>query len=448
MRRAVRYGWMPLVALGATVALENGERQSLAQAADGIQARFGVSDAMIGWLPFAMIVVGVVGAFPIGILADRARRTWLLAVAVVVWTVCMGLTGLAGTYLLLFLARLGVGAVEATGPAAVSLIADYYPVKSRARMMSLYQSGALLGSVVGLVLGGVVVDLWGWEWAFWMWVPLGLLVTVFIARQPEPARGDHDAEFEADLALTMPGGTEVGDLANITGLLPEPTRVGTLDYRTATHREVGRELLRIPSMWFGVLALTVSQLLLNGLQFWGVLYFKRVHGLDAAAAGAVMGLIGAGSVIGILGGGFLSDRYLRRGFLNARVHVVAFGSIAATIVLMPAFASTNLAASVPLLFLGGICLTLPIAPAEALVSDVVVAELRGRAATVRSVVRALSAAGIPIIGALSAVTDLRVALVVFTPVYAIGGVIMLAATKTYPSDVAFAVAETRRLRSP
>jgi light-regulated signal transduction histidine kinase (bacteriophytochrome) len=68
---------------------------------------------------------------------------------------------------------------------------------------------------------------------------------------------------------------------------------------------------------------------------------------------------------------------------------------------MPAFWSTNLAVTAPLLFIGGAFLTPPVAPAEALVSDVVVAELRGRAATVRSVVRALSSAGPVFIGLLS-----------------------------------------------
>src|SRR3954464_8842492 len=171
--RAVRYGWMPPIALAATVALESGERQSLSQAVDGIQHRFHVSDAAIGFLPFAMALVGIVGSIPIGILADRMRRTVLLAWAIAVWTVCMGLNGLATSYALLFAARLGVGAVEANGPAAVSLLSDYYPVKDRARMMGLYQSGALIGAIIGLVVGGIAVGNWGWRWAFLMWIPFG-----------------------------------------------------------------------------------------------------------------------------------------------------------------------------------------------------------------------------------------------------------------------------------
>ena len=133
-----------------TTALESGERQSLSQAVDGIHGIkhvFHVSDSAVGWLPFAMAIVGVLGAFPIGVLTDRVRRTWLLAIAMLVWTACMGLNGLALGYAFLVAARLGVGAVEANGPAAVSLLSDYYPVKDRARMMGLYQSGALAGAI-------------------------------------------------------------------------------------------------------------------------------------------------------------------------------------------------------------------------------------------------------------------------------------------------------------
>ncbi|GAC1311648.1 MAG: MFS transporter [Acidimicrobiales bacterium] len=452
-----RYGWAPLVALAVTVALEQGERQSLSQAVDGIQHRFHVSDTAIGFLPFAMALVGVVGAFPFGMLADRRRRTGLLAAGVFIWTICMGANALATSYAFLFAARLGVGALEGNSPAAVSLLADYYPVEERAKNMGLYQSGALVGAIVGLIGGGVAVGLGGWRWAFVMWVPLGLAATAFVHRQPEPRRGEQDLAFaDREVATALDLADGAGLVEAVEAISARPVRVGTMDYERAPGRAVLRELMRIKSMWFGVMSLTISQLLLNGLQFWGVPYFKRVHHLGAAGAGAVTALLGVGSVFGILGGGVLADRLLRRGMVNARVYVVAFGSMLATAVMLPAFLSTTLVVTAPLLFVGGALLTLPVAPAEAIVSDVVVAELRGRAATVRSVVRALSTIGPLLIGGLSTflvdqgqlsrADGLRLAIVALTPLYAIGGLIMLFAARTYPGDIAFVMAEARRNR--
>ena len=51
-------------------------------------------------------------------------------------------------------------------------------------------------------------------------------------------------------------------------------------------------------MWFGTLSLTVSQLLLYGLSFWGVEYFERVHHLGPALAGTLRSwrlVLGAGT---------------------------------------------------------------------------------------------------------------------------------------------------------
>jgi MFS family permease len=422
VRRAVVYGMFPVIALAATTALETGERQSLAQAVQGIQDAFHVSDKWIGFLPAGMTVIGVIGSFPFGHLADRVRRTWMLAGAMAVWTVCMGFNALVATYALLVVARLGVGIVEANGPAAVSLMSDYYPVRDRAKMMGLYNSGGLVGATIGLGVGGVMVDAFGWRAAFWMWIPFGILTVFLLLRAPEPRRGDQDVDFHHELADHIESMEEVDAVGLAPQLeLPPPSRVGDLDYATAGWREAFHEVLKIRSMWFGV------------------------FGLSASQAGGFAVLFGIGAAVGVVAGGFVSDRLLRRGIVNARVYVVAFSSMIATALFFPAFVSTTFAITLPLFLVGGLFLTLPLAPADAMLSDVVVAPLRGRAASMRSVVRSLSGLAPLIIGWLSSLTDLRTALIIFTPLYAVGGFVMLAAARTYPADLAFVVAESRRI---
>lgn len=410
------------------MAIEAGERQSLAQAVDGIQTQFHVSDAAIAWLPAAMILVGAVGAVPFGILADRMRRVYLLAGAMAVWGVVVGLNGLATTYVLLFATRLGIGAVEANGPAAVSLLADYYPVRERAKALGLYQSGSLIGAVVGLLGGGIAVSLGGWRWSFLMWVPVAVVVTIAVARLPEPRRGEQDAAADLDLGTAASTGEAI-------------------DHGALSHLGVLRALLRIRTLSCALVALTLSHLLLVGLQFWGVEFFKRHHGLGPAAAGGVLAAFGLGAAAGVLAGGFVADRLLARGVVNARVLVVAVSSIGSAAFLVPAFAIPSLAAALPFMVVGGALLTAPLAPGEALLADVVPAELRGRAGTLRSVVRSVAAAGPLIIGVLSDALDLRAAIVLVTPVYAIGGAIMLLATRSYAGDLAAVLHRARRQRA-
>ena len=107
--------------------------------------------------------------------------------------------------------RIPLGIVEANGPAAVSLLADYYPVQRRARMYGRYQIGAAIGGGLGLGVGGALVDTIGWRAAFWMWIPLGVAVTVLMARQPEPDRGEQDRDFSEDVRGVGDGLTFEGE---------------------------------------------------------------------------------------------------------------------------------------------------------------------------------------------------------------------------------------------
>jgi predicted MFS family arabinose efflux permease len=437
----VAYGAFPVVALAATVMLEQGERLSLAQAFDGIRADFGVSNTALGALAAGMVLVGVVGGIPIGALADRWRRVSLLVIAIVIWTLSMGIGALAPGFVVLFVSRLGVGAVEANGPASFSLLADYYPVVRRARMMGRYQLGSAVGGLVGVGLSGILVDTYGWRSAFWMWLPFGAVVIVLVARLREPERGGQDRAHHLGAVHThVLGASTAGD-----GAAPTTTRArSTLDYSSAGWGEVLRELLQIRSMWFGLMSLTISSFLLGALSVWGIEFFKQGFDLSATEAGLFVPAIGAGAAIGLVGGGELADRLLRRGMVNARVHVTAVASVLATVFLLPAFLTSSLAAAAVLLFFGSLCLTVPVAPSEALVSDVVPGELRGRAAAIRSVVRALSALAPLIVGALADATDLSTALALITPLYAIGGLVMLLAARTYAADLDFVADEARR----
>jgi MFS family permease len=456
-------GAVALIALAATTMLMQGDQSALAQAVHGIEKQFGLSDQVVGLIPLIMAGCASLGAIPIGVLADRRRRTWVLAGVCAVWALAMGAGALAATVAVLFAARLVTGAAEGTPPVAISLLSDYFPVRRRSEAMGVYQAGAVAGAFIGLLGGGVAVQLGGWRWAFWIWVPIGLLVAAFYLFAHEPVRGHQDARFEAELAQAVKSGEPASALAApeaaslATGgvlKLPKPRPGPPPPESDASLKEALRFLMRIPSMWFGTLSLTVSQLLLYGLSFWGVEYFERVHHLGPALAGTLVTVLGAGSAVGVLAGGFLSDRLLRHGHVNARVYVVAYGSIGATLVLAPAFAVTNLWLGAPLLFLGGVMLTLPIAPAEALCTDVVPPDLRGRGAMVRQVVRTASYAGPYLIGVvavaiaarsdgMSSTVGLHWAIVSVCPLYALGGLIMLLGVRYYPRDIAYVVAHAR-----
>jgi MFS family permease len=118
-----------------------------------------------------------------------------VGIGVIAWTLATGATGLAGTFVILFLTRCLVGIGEAAyGPVAPTVISDLYPVEKRGSVMAIFYVAIPVGSALGYVLGGQVTH-WAsgdWRWAFFVVVPPGLLLGVWCFLMKDPPRGGAD----------------------------------------------------------------------------------------------------------------------------------------------------------------------------------------------------------------------------------------------------------------
>src|SRR3546814_12279917 len=85
--------------------------------------------------------------------------------------------GLAQNFVQLLFARIGVGVGEAgCTPAAHSLITDSVPAEKRSSAIAFYGLGVPVGSLPGLILGGIVNDPYGWRLALMLVGAPGLLL--------------------------------------------------------------------------------------------------------------------------------------------------------------------------------------------------------------------------------------------------------------------------------
>src|SRR5580658_6948431 len=112
-----------------------------------IKLELHLSDTELGFLggtAFALFYTAL--GVPIGWLADRINRVWIMAGALACWSVFTAGSGLASSFLQLFVARLGVGVGEAGGVApAYSLISDCFQPNQRARALGFYSLGIPVG---------------------------------------------------------------------------------------------------------------------------------------------------------------------------------------------------------------------------------------------------------------------------------------------------------------
>ena len=135
------------------------DRYILGLLIEPIKADLGLSDTQIGLLlgPAFAIFYATMG-LPLGWLADRKRRTWIVAAGVALWSFATAASGLAKNFLHLFIARMSVGVGEATlSPCAMSLISDSFPKEKRAKPIAFYTMALSLGAgIASLVSAGVL----------------------------------------------------------------------------------------------------------------------------------------------------------------------------------------------------------------------------------------------------------------------------------------------------
>lgn len=151
--------------------------------AEPMKNDLGLADWHIGLMSgVAFAVFYTFLGLPIAQLAERHNRPLIISIALAVWSVFTALSGLAQNFTQLVLARIGVGVGEAgCTPPAHSLITDYVPRERRASALALYSMGIPLGGLVGMAVGGIVADAYGWRMAFFVCGLPGLAVAALAA---------------------------------------------------------------------------------------------------------------------------------------------------------------------------------------------------------------------------------------------------------------------------
>ena len=123
------------------------DRQILGILAPFIQQDLGLTNTQLGLLSGLLFAAFyTVVAIPIAWLADRYSRVNIVSIALATWSGFTALTGLAGNFMQIGLARMGVGIGEAGGsPPSHSIISDMYPKEERAGALGVYSMGIPFG---------------------------------------------------------------------------------------------------------------------------------------------------------------------------------------------------------------------------------------------------------------------------------------------------------------
>lgn len=310
-------GWAVVCLLMFAYIFSYLDRSIIGYLATPIKEDLGITDEQFGWLTgLAFAVFYGTAAIPLGWLVDRWKRTKIIAAGITLWSVATIASGFATKFWHLFLARVGVGAGEATlSPAAFSIIGDSFPPEKRGKPIAFYT----MALIVGGALSGYII-------AFTLRVTDGLEVVHI------PLLGD----FAPWQAIFIIIGTPSLLLALVFFLIKEPPRQISAPSGAETQGNGFLDTLKLLGRNWGTYASFVSLICVMTIIAYSQAFFlpsvfERVYGWSGefyAFANATGTL-----VLGVpvyLATGFLSDYFSKRGNPGAPFLILLAGFLLMT----------------------------------------------------------------------------------------------------------------------
>jgi MFS family permease len=261
------------------------DRQILTTLIEPIKNEFGLHDWQLGALSgTAFALFYTTFGIPIARWADRSNRVNIIALSLLIWSSATAVTAFVRNFWQLFAARVVVGIGESgCSPPALSLISDYFEAKRRSKALSIYAMGVYGGTFIGLMMGGIVAQLYGWRAAFLIvGVPGIVLALILKLTIREPPRG-----FSEGGAHTV---KEAPPMMLVVRTLVAKSSFRHLALASGLHAFVS----------YGVSAFYNS-------------YLIRSHGFTVAEAGVSLAfIVGIGGLLGTYVGGTYADKLTQR----------------------------------------------------------------------------------------------------------------------------------------
>jgi MFS family permease len=293
------YAWMVLGLLSLVYTLNFLDRTLIYILFPPIKREMVLTDfqlALLGTTSF--VIFYTLLGIPFGRLADRVTRKYLIAGGLAVWSIFSGLTGFAGDFWTIFFCRVMVGVGEATlGPAAMSLLSDYFPLSKRATAQSLYSAGIPLGAAAAFFLGGAIAETLSWRWAFYLLGFPGVALAIFVLFIKEPERGVQELKMQETSA-------DADDSSN------------------GWRRLISNKTLYLHHIGYAFFAVAT-----NSLSIWVPTFLNRAYGMSLTSIGMMSGtsMLLAGGLATALGG-VIADRFRAR-FPGGRMIFTALAAL-------------------------------------------------------------------------------------------------------------------------
>ena len=213
--------WITLVILGCTLLVTLYGETMLLPAIRDIIGDFHISYSTSSWILAAYLISGVVATPIAGKLSDIYGRKKMVLIILIIYIIGISAGGFSSNITFLVIARVIQGIGISMFPIAFGIIRDQLPKDKLAIGVGIFSSMPAAGSVVGLAVGGSIINNFGWHATFFSIVPVAIILWVVIKRFIR----DNKVESETSTSLGQPPST--------TYSRKQPKRVSSIDLKGA-----------------------------------------------------------------------------------------------------------------------------------------------------------------------------------------------------------------------
>jgi MFS family permease len=403
---------LPLLVLFGLNAVDELDRTAFGVLAPDIRDHFGLSNQGILSLITAFSVVVLLLGLPIAHQADRRNRIGMARGGAIAWAGFSVLTGLAPAVAVLLIARLGSGLGKAVNdPTHNSLLADWYPPDTRARVYYLHKMANSVGQIIGPVSAGVLATLFTWRTPFVLFAVPTVVLVVISLRLVEPSRGVWDRRTAG---------------ADEDGI--------EIEQEPLPFREAWRTLWGIRSLRRVFYALPFLSASLIGLAALLSLFWEEVYGLNPAERGVLESSSEVFQLLGIAAGAVVVQRALSKDPSYVVKLLAVAGFVAGTALAAMAL-SPFLAGSIAGRIAFAVIAVSLIPGIYAVGSLVLPARCRALGFSAAGIFALPGVVFLPVAGGIGDAYGLRVGMLVLIPVYLLGSVILGSAGMHVNADI-------------
>ncbi len=247
-----------------------------------LKSSLGLSDTEVGWLMSVVLIGVAVFALPLSFVIDRWRRSKMISLISIVWSVASIFSGFCVNFGQLLATRTVVGIGEAGFVSGgMALIVGMVRKARRAFVTGIWAAAIPLGSALGFLVGGWVTKSWGWQATFWAIASPGILFGI--------------------LAWFMPDYKINKETLEKAGSGRSNALVATL-----------REMVQIKTLPVLYIAIALAMCLQQGAIPWVPVLLNRSMGMDNALASTLSSGIALLAVISMPLGGWVADKVSHR----------------------------------------------------------------------------------------------------------------------------------------